>query len=108
MEIAPMITNIRAIYEGGVLRPIDAIFLAEGEAVNVAITQFDQPESPVRHTTTEEADYARRIRESKSLQEMFTVMASAPTSNVEMIDIVNELNQSRRLTGFRQPDPDSK
>jgi predicted DNA-binding antitoxin AbrB/MazE fold protein len=107
MELAPMITNIRAIYEGGVLRPIDALSLQEGEAVNVVITQVDPPDVRLKEPTPAEVDYARKIREAKSLKEMFAVMATSPSSTNEMTDVVTEINQSRRLTGFRQPDPEA-
>jgi hypothetical protein len=34
-------------------------------------------------------------------------MASAPMSAEDEVDIVAEINKSRRKTGFRMPDPDS-
>lgn len=56
--------------------------------------------------TPAQQDYARRINEAKSLKEMFAVMETAPLSPEDDIDVVKEINETRRLTGFRMPDPD--
>jgi predicted DNA-binding antitoxin AbrB/MazE fold protein len=101
-----MTTIIRAVYEGGVLRPTKPLDLPEGETVDVIITQMKSPGPRLREPTLAEEDYARRIRAAKSLQEMFAVMATAPLAPEDEFDIVKEINQSRQLTGFRMPDPD--
>jgi predicted DNA-binding antitoxin AbrB/MazE fold protein len=101
-----MATIIRAVHEGGVLRPTQPLALPEGERVDVIITQMKSPGLPLREPTLAEEDYARRIRAAKSLEEMFTVMATAPATSEDEFDIVKEINQSRQLTGFRVPDPD--
>ncbi|MGP0063848.1 MAG: antitoxin family protein [Isosphaeraceae bacterium] len=101
-----MTTIIRAVYEGGVLRPTQPLALSEGELVDVIVTQMKSPRLPLREPTLAEEDYARRIRAARSLEEMFTVMASAPLTSEDEFDIVEEINQSRQLTGFRMPDPD--
>ena len=100
-----MSMTVRAVYEGGVLRPIEPIALLEGETVDVFITQVKPLEPQHREPTLEEQDYASRISAAKSLKEMFAVMATAPSSPEDEIDIVNEINESRRLAGFRMPDP---
>jgi hypothetical protein len=43
----------------------------------------------------------------KSLEEMFAVMATAPPTPDDEYDVIKEMNETRRLTGFRMPDPDS-
>lgn len=101
-----MTTIIRAVYEGGVLRPTRPIALSEGEMVDVVITQMQSPGPPLRAPTPAEEFYAQRISAAKSLTEMFAVMATAPKSPDDEFDIVNEINQSRQLTGFRMTDPD--
>ena len=101
-----MIMTVRAIYEGGILRPIEPLALPEGETVDVTIAQTRPVGAPLRAPTPAEDDYARRISKAKSLTEMFAVMATAPWLPEDEIDIVKEINESRRLTGFRMPDPD--
>jgi predicted DNA-binding antitoxin AbrB/MazE fold protein len=104
-EAILMTRIIRAVYEGGVLRPVEPLALAEGQTVDVTIAATKEvgPSAPV--PTSEEEDYMRRIKAAKSLEEMYTVMETAPTS--PDYDIVKMVNESRRLTGFRMPDPDS-
>jgi predicted DNA-binding antitoxin AbrB/MazE fold protein len=100
-----MTMTVRAVFEGGVLRPIEPIALIEGETVDVVITQMKPPVPQLREPTLEERDYALRINSAKSLKEMFAVMATAPSSPEADFDIVKEINDSRRLTGFRVLDP---
>ena len=101
-----MMLTIRAVYEGGVLRPLEPLTLPEGETVEVTIAKANPGGSPQRAPTPEEEDYARRIKAAKSLDEMFAVMETAPPSPDDTYDIVKMINESRRRTGFRMPDPD--
>jgi predicted DNA-binding antitoxin AbrB/MazE fold protein len=101
-----MSTIIRAVYEGGVLRPTKPLTLPEGETVDLIITQTKAPGLELREPTPVEEDYARRIKAAKSLREMFAVMATAPMTPEDEFDIVKEINQSRQVTGFRMPDPE--
>src|ERR1700674_2394740 len=101
-----MTITVRAVYEGGVLRPIEPLALSEGETVDVTIAQTKPLGPRLRAPTPAEEDYARRISAAKSLQEMFAVMATAPPSPEDEFDIVEAINESRRLTSFRMPDPD--
>lgn len=55
--------------------------------------------------TPEEQAFAERMRSAKSLAEMYAVMETAPSSDDDY-DIVKMINDSRRLTGFRMPDPE--
>jgi predicted DNA-binding antitoxin AbrB/MazE fold protein len=101
-----MTVIVRAVYEGGVLRPTKPLALPEGETVDLIITLRNSPGPQLRDPTLAEEDYARQIRTAKSLNEMFAVMAKAPLAAEDEFDVVNEINQSRRLTGFRMPDSD--
>jgi predicted DNA-binding antitoxin AbrB/MazE fold protein len=99
-----MSTIIRAVYEGGVLRPTKPLTLPEGETVDLIITQIKSPGTQLREPTPAEEDYAQRIKAARSLKEMFVVMATAPLAPEDEFDIVKEINQSRLVTGFRVPD----
>jgi predicted DNA-binding antitoxin AbrB/MazE fold protein len=128
-----VVTTILAVYEGGVLRPVEPLSLPEGQAVQ--LTVYPRPPFlPLRPATPEEEDYARRLKAASTLEEMFAVMAAAPptTSPDEWerqirtaktmqewvalanacpdtepdFDIVKAINETRRLTGFRVPDPE--
>jgi len=97
--------TIQAVYSGGVLRPVQPLALEEGETVDVTVAQRKPLKSSMRPATPEEEDYARRIRATTTLEEMYDVMATAPQLP-EDYDIVQAMNESRRLTGFRMPDPE--
>jgi predicted DNA-binding antitoxin AbrB/MazE fold protein len=102
-----MTLTIRAVYEGGVLRPMEPLALPEGQSVAVIITTKEPAAPPLRAPTPTEEDYARRIKAAKSLEEMHAIMETAPPAPNETYDIVEMINESRRLTGFRMPDSDS-
>jgi hypothetical protein len=100
------LTTILAIYEGGVLRPVEPLALPEGQAVQLTVYPHP-PFLPARPPTPEEEDYARRLQAAPTLEEMFAVMATAPPTPDDEYDILHQINESRRLTGFRIPDPDT-
>jgi len=89
-----MTMTVRAVYEGGVLRPIEPLALLEGETVDVTITQTEPLGPPLRAPTPTEEDYARRISAAKSLEEMFAAMAMAPRSSEDEYDIVKAINET--------------
>jgi predicted DNA-binding antitoxin AbrB/MazE fold protein len=94
----------RAIYENGVLRPVEPLTLPEGEAVDLTIART-QPAAPfLRALTPDEEDYSRRIKAAKSLDEMYAVMATAPKLP-EGYDLCRTLNANRKATGERLPFP---
>jgi predicted DNA-binding antitoxin AbrB/MazE fold protein len=101
-----MTMTIRAVYEGGVLRPIEPLALPEGETVDIVIARKKPLDTLLRAPTPAEEDYARRISAAKSLGEMFAVMATAPALPEDEIEVAKAINESRRLTGFRMPDPE--
>jgi predicted DNA-binding antitoxin AbrB/MazE fold protein len=96
--------SVQAIYENGVLRLTEPIGLKEGQRVQLSVYP-DQPLQSFPPPTPEEEDYARRLKAAKSLTEMFAVMQTAPSSPCDTLDIVALINESRRQTGFRLPDP---
>jgi len=63
------------------------------------------PLKPLRPRTPEEEEFERRLKASKTLEEAFAVMDTAPQS-AEDFDVVKAMNETRRLTGFRMPDPE--
>jgi predicted DNA-binding antitoxin AbrB/MazE fold protein len=96
--------NVPAIYENGVLRLTEPVDLREGQQVRVSVDPVLEPLPPLAKPTPEVEEYARRLRAAKTLEEMYAVMETAPES--PDIDIVAMINESRRQTGFRMPDPD--
>jgi predicted DNA-binding antitoxin AbrB/MazE fold protein len=96
--------SVLAIYEKGVLRPTEPLDLKEGQSVQLSVYPH-LPLQPLRSPTPEEEDYARRVKAAKTLQELHAVMQTAPPSPNDTDDIVAMINESRRLTGFRIPDP---
>jgi predicted DNA-binding antitoxin AbrB/MazE fold protein len=88
--------NVLAVYEKGVLRPKEPLALAEGETVSITVT----PAPPA--VSAEEWD--KRIRAAKTIQE-WAALANACPNPDPGYDVVAEMNESRRQTGFRLPDP---
>jgi predicted DNA-binding antitoxin AbrB/MazE fold protein len=73
-----MTITVRAIFENGILRPVEPLSLPEGETVDVTIAMGKPAEPILRPPTPAEQDYARRIKEARSLDEMYAVMETAP------------------------------
>ena len=100
-----MTITVRAIYENGVLRPVEPLTLLEGEAVDVAVATTQAGAPPLRAPTPDEEDYTRRIKAAKSLDEMYAVMATAPRLP-EGYDVSLALSANRKATGERLPFPE--
>jgi predicted DNA-binding antitoxin AbrB/MazE fold protein len=100
-----MMITIRAVYEGGVLRPVQPLVLPEGETVEVTIAKTRPADPPLRAPTDAEADYARRLQAAQTLDEMYAVMATAPPLP-EGYDLSQALNANRKATGERLPFPE--
>jgi predicted DNA-binding antitoxin AbrB/MazE fold protein len=94
---------IRAVYESGILRPVNPLELAEGEVVDITIERVKPSDLKLRHPTEAEKEYSQRIMAAKSLVEMFAIMETAPITEYDKFDLLQELNESRRATGFRMP-----
>jgi predicted DNA-binding antitoxin AbrB/MazE fold protein len=88
-------TTVLAVYEGGVLRPAHPLPLAEGETVEVT---FSKP-GPAPD------EWERQLRAAKSIQE-WVALANANPNPTPDFDVVHALNETRRHTGFRLPDPE--
>ncbi|HMC67092.1 MAG TPA: antitoxin family protein [Gemmataceae bacterium] len=95
-----MTMTVRAVYAGGVLRPVQPLALDEGEAVEVTVARTKPAVSTLRPPTPEEEDYARRIKAAKSLEEMHAVMATAPPLP-NGYDLCRALNANREAIGER-------
>jgi predicted DNA-binding antitoxin AbrB/MazE fold protein len=97
-------TTVLAVYEGGLLRPLEPLALSEGQAVQLMVNTCP-PFLPLRPPTPEEEAYDRRLKAAPTLEAMFAVMATAPPTPDDGYDVLQQINESRRLTGFRMPDP---
>lgn len=95
--------SVTAVCENGVLKPNEPLNLTEGQTVQLSVDDHAH-RIPPRQPTAEEVEFDRRIRAAESLDEMFAVMDAAPQSTDDF-DVVKAINETRRLTGFRIPDP---
>jgi hypothetical protein len=102
-----MAMTVRARYLGGVLQLFEPLPLAEGVTIEVTIDKVETGGQGGQSPTPEEEDYARRLRAAKSLEEMYAVMETAPSSPEDPYDLIQRMNESRRLTGFRLPDSEA-
>jgi predicted DNA-binding antitoxin AbrB/MazE fold protein len=101
--------TIRAVYEGGVLRPVQPLALDEGEVVEVTVAKAQPAQTALRPPTPEEEDYARRLTAAATLDEMFAVMDTAPRLP-KGYDLSEALNANRKATGERLlfPEPEDE
>ncbi len=99
-----MITTI-AVYENGILKPSAPLKLAEGQTVQLRIDTW-LPLPPLSPPTPEEEAFAQRMKASMNLEELLAVLDTAPPPRDDF-DIVQAINETRRQTGFRMPDPKS-
>jgi hypothetical protein len=91
--------SVLAIYENGVLRPTEPLELTEGETVELTVAR---PQPPAPQLTA--VDWDGQLRAAKSIQEWVALANACPNPGPD-IDLVETINESRRLTGFRLPDP---
>ena len=98
-----MIT-VLAVYENGVLRPAEPLPLAEGQQTQVVVYPRP-PFLPLRPPTPEEEDYRRRLMAAKTIQEWVELANACPNPDPDF-DVIKAVNETRRLTGFRMPDPE--
>jgi predicted DNA-binding antitoxin AbrB/MazE fold protein len=73
-----MTITVRAVYEHGVLRPLDPLSLPEGDTVAVTIARVGPEGGFPGSPTMEESQYAQRLQAAGSLDEMLAVMGTAP------------------------------
>lgn len=94
-----MTQTVTATYSSGVLRPATPLPLAEGETVQITVTT----PVPVPPPLTEE-EAVRRIKEAKTLEELFAAAnAAAALEPDDGYDLCEALNENRRLV--RDPRP---
>jgi predicted DNA-binding antitoxin AbrB/MazE fold protein len=89
--------SVLAVYENGVLRPKEPLALADGQEVSVTVV----PTPP----TLTPAEWESRIRAAKTIQEWVALANACPNPDPDF-DVVKAINETRRLTGFRVPDPE--
>jgi predicted DNA-binding antitoxin AbrB/MazE fold protein len=94
-----MTMTVRAVYEGGVLRPVEPLVLEEGEAVDVTIA------TPPSDPPPSEEEILQKIDASKNLRELFEIMDSLPPDVDEDYDIVKALDENRRWSSGQSPHP---
>jgi predicted DNA-binding antitoxin AbrB/MazE fold protein len=92
-----MSMTVRAVYAGGVLRPVQPLPLAEGETVELTVTPTGQA---LRPPTPEEEAYARHVREARSLDELLAIVPTAPPLP-DGYDLSRALNDNRKAGGER-------
>jgi predicted DNA-binding antitoxin AbrB/MazE fold protein len=89
-----MTHTVTATYENGVLRPAAPLPLADGATVEIAVTRVVPPPTPA------EEDALRRIREAKTLEELWAAIDTAPEDELPPgYDFCEALNENRRLSG---------
>ena len=100
-----MTIRIRAVFEHGVLRPLEPLSIPEGDTVDVTIVRPESSGAILRPPTPEEEDYARRLKAAGSLEEMFEVMTTA-SPLLAGYDLCRALDANRRAAGERLLFPD--
>jgi len=90
--------TIRAVYQDGVLRPLEPLSLTEGDTFAVTIARAAAAPQPTR--TPEEDAYARRVMAAQSLEDLYAIMATAPPLPADY-DLSRALNANREATGER-------
>jgi predicted DNA-binding antitoxin AbrB/MazE fold protein len=87
-----MTTTVQAVYTEGVLRPVQPLALAEGETVEVTISQAA--------VSMSEEEIIRRIQACKTYREWLEVTKLLPPDDGDY-DIVKALDENRRWSGER-------
>ncbi len=82
-------TTVLAVYQGGVLRPVQPLPLNEGETVEIALTRPEHPSPPA---SVEESE--RRIREAGTLQEWIEAANALPVAD-DGYDLLRAVNENR-------------
>jgi predicted DNA-binding antitoxin AbrB/MazE fold protein len=89
-----MSQTVIAVYECGILRPEKPLPLSEGETVEITIYQPPPP------SAVKEEEGLRRIRDAKSLDDLWAAVEAAPEDDLpEGYDFDEALNHNRRQSG---------
>jgi predicted DNA-binding antitoxin AbrB/MazE fold protein len=94
-----MTTTVRAVYEGGVLRPLQPLTLDEGEAVDVTISRTN-----TSGPQPSDDEIARRLKVATSIAEWVEATKLLPADDGGY-DIVQALNENRIWSGERPSIP---
>ena len=88
-----MTTHLTAVFDHGVLRPMQPLSLEQGEIVEITFVAKDR-------SRDEAADdpIVRQMNSARTLQELFAVANEAPTEN-EGYDLLQALDANRALSG---------
>jgi predicted DNA-binding antitoxin AbrB/MazE fold protein len=92
-----MTMTIRAVYIGGVLRPVQPLTLAEGDTVEITVTPAATAPTSI---PVSEDEIIRRIQASKTYQEWLEVTKLLPADDGGY-NIVKALDENRRWSGER-------
>ncbi|MFO0811070.1 MAG: antitoxin family protein [Gemmataceae bacterium] len=92
-------TTFTAIYEGGLLHPTQPLPLAEGTHVRIIV----EPTPP--EPAFDQADWERRIRSAKSIQEWMD-LANALPPPPDGYDLLRAIEENRILSGGLPRHPD--
>lgn len=92
--------TIRAIYAGGVFKPLQPLTLPEGSQVDI-IYGLDKSATMPSMANINETEYERRVHAAGSLDELLAVQATAPALP-HGYDLSEALNANRQATGERK------
>jgi predicted DNA-binding antitoxin AbrB/MazE fold protein len=92
--------TIQAVYEGGLLRPVQPLDLAEGATVEVTVTI-----STAAPPSVSEEEILRRLDACKTYEDWFEVTKLLPPHDGGY-DIMTALDENRRWSGERPLLPD--
>jgi predicted DNA-binding antitoxin AbrB/MazE fold protein len=90
-------TTVLAVYKGGLLRPVQPLPFRDGETVEITVAR---PKSPA---SSEE--WVQKVQAAPTVQEWAALANDCETTEPEF-DVAKAINESRRLTGFRLPNPE--
>lgn len=97
-----MTISIRAVYEGGVLRPIQALPLQNGEVVDVTIMKSTIATQPIS-----EEEITMRLKNAPTIAEWVDATRCLPPDEGGY-DILGVLNENRLRSGERPIIPDKE
>lgn len=85
-----MTVTTTAVYENGVLRPVEPLALAEGETVHLTVT------APAARPSDDEI--IARMKAAKSPEELFAILNAYPAAD-DGYDLCEALDANRRRDG---------
>lgn len=92
-----MTLTVQAVYEHGVLRPVQPLSLPEGRTFEVTIAAAQRAGGAFQSATQAEQDYALRVKAARTLDELLSVVATA-SPLPEGYDLCAALNANRAVT----------